>query len=402
MYILILFFSFFNLTENDNIYDGQRQLMALVNIIKDVEYEYFDVTSNIMSNDLSENFETSKLESLLKDIYVVSENLETFTSTKKINIEKIRPKTEFDEIRQITLKNFSSIRKMLLSIDKSDSTINLLRFVKYVQTIKLLNQEIIKYRENVGTNYTPTPPKKNQMKDSKAFESTLGADGISNDQWIDILKSRSGSKTSDLIRLKSRQNNLMLIELKNNEKSIVKAGEIERIEVKTNLVNGIRYTYSDFPPDQLSLNYSTDKAFVEGLIRWMIYINAGNKVKLESILAIQKKFNYINNSWIREPKDSVLTYNNRTIKDKFSNSIDFFINEYHLNSKYQVDQIHISDSIINFYGKDSSTSDLEKMISLITIKKNTGNLFKQIKHIINQMKDGSINFTTIDMGLNKY
>jgi len=289
MYILILFFSFFNLTENDNIYDGQRQLMALVNIIKDVEYEYFDVTSNIMSNDLSENFETSKLESLLKDIYVVSENLETFTSTKKINIEKIRPKTEFDEIRQITLKNFSSIRKMLLSIDKSDSTINLLRFVKYVQTIKLLNQEIIKYRENVGTNYTPTPPKKNQMKDSKAFESTLGADGISNDQWIDILKSRSGSKTSDLIRLKSRQNNLMLIELKNNEKSIVKAGEIERIEVKTNLVNGIRYTYSDFPPDQLSLNYSTDKAFVEGLIRWMIYINAGNKVKLESILAIQKK-----------------------------------------------------------------------------------------------------------------
>jgi len=98
----------------------------------------------------------------------------------------------------------------------------------------------------------------------------------------------------------------------------------------------------------------------------------------------------------------VLTYNNRTIKDKFSNSIDFFINEYHLNSKYQVDQIHISDSIINFYGKDSSTSDLEKMISLITIKKNTGNLFKQIKHIINQMKDGSINFTTIDMGLNKY
>ena len=402
MHILILFFSFFNLTENDNIYDGQRQLMALVNIIKDVEYEYFDVTSNIMSNDLSENFETSKLESLLKDIYVVSENLETFTSTKKINIEKIRPKTEFDEIRQITLKNFSSIRKMLLSIDKSDSTINLLRFVKYVQTIKLLNQEIIKYRENVGTNYTPTPPKKNQMKDSKAFESTLGADGISNDQWIDILKSRSGSKTSDLIRLKSRQNNLMLIELKNNEKSIVKAGEIERIEVKTNLVNGIRYTYSDFPPDQLSLNYSTDKAFVEGLIRWMIYINAGNKVKLESILAIQKKFNYINNSWIREPKDSVLTYNNRTIKDKFSNSIDFFINEYHLNSKYQVDQIHISDSIINFYGKDSSTSDLEKMISLITIKKNTGNLFKQIKHIINQMKDGSINFTTIDMGLNKY
>lgn len=147
--------------------------------------------------------------------------------------------------------------------------------------------QIIGFRENNGN-----PSKlengflSKKLSESELFEKSIGADGLTNGQWMKITERGGGPDAWDKIGNTRKANQKIIFEHGKEIRAIVTVGDLETMENSSNIVDGRVYRYFYDSPDQLSVLFSNDKEYIEGIINWIIYINSGNPVKLSEMFRV--------------------------------------------------------------------------------------------------------------------
>ena len=270
------------------VYKKKPEGSIIVKAIDDLGYKYYSVTDSLMTDELNANFYSGKLPRLLlEDTYQMSEYIINAISGKENLLKSNKKEISFYEIRKNTLLNFKEASNKLTNNKEALLFLNWNRFLNAIAYVDAYCDEIILFRNDMGNPYMPKQSNINKYKsDSKIFEESIGADGITNKQWMKIMERGGGPGAHDRIRLTGRKNQEALIKLKKKERASIKVGNLEKIKTTSSTIDGLTYMYSSFPPKQLSFLYSNDNELVKGFVDWIIYINSGNSVKLSEILRV--------------------------------------------------------------------------------------------------------------------
>lgn len=84
---------------------------------------------------------------------------------------------------------------------------------------------------------------------------------------LEIMEWGGGRTATEELRAMGRKNQAVLIELKKKERALVKTGAVKQVKVYIDTVDGVRYSYADFPPEKWSFLYSPDAELTTELIR---------------------------------------------------------------------------------------------------------------------------------------
>ena len=376
---------------------------AMVKMVDSLGYKYYGVTDSIMDQKLNNKFHSSKLKLLLVGMYEMSETITQSISQnrtrKKLNIEN----ATFYEIRKGTLLN---LKKSSNNLAENENVLLFLDFNTFIESINSANaycDEIISFRRNIGNLYIPTNPFiKGARNLSEMFEQSRGADGLTDEQWLNIMKAGGGSTAPDLIRTTSRKNQNRFIKLKKRERATVESGEIQRIETFSNTVDGDIYIYQSFPPEQISFLYTSDNELVKGLVNWLIFINSGNSIELSEMFRVGT------NESSNSDKSQLLSEQlKRDIKDKNQNNISLeFVKGYFNNinfSNIKIEEVKLENNQITFFGQLANRRHLEEKLKPIFIIENiNGDLLERLKFNINQMRKGLNEYNDSIMDLSRY
>tara|TARA_B100001179_G_scaffold230179_1_gene217262 strand:+ start:377 stop:1570 length:1194 start_codon:yes stop_codon:yes gene_type:complete len=394
---IILLISLFSLVDSNLLFAAHRQSDSknpLINLISTLEHNYFDITENLLNEELEANFELSRLKILLNDFHQVSEViLQSISAADQTRV--LKENSSFNQIRQLTLLNLREIENKLIQLEARSTSYNLINLLKSVELANTYCEEIIRYREHINNPYFAKASLIKKVRKSKMLEERLGADGITNNQWQKIMTSGVGSQAPDLIRQINRQNQDLLIQFKKEEKAIVKTGTLEEVVTNTNVVDGLIYTYSDFPPDKLSYIYSSDSFLIQGLISWLVYINSGTKVLLSELfhsrLDEQRLLKELN------LKSATTNTIHRSIKNENQDEIWLELNSSILKNKYfseiKIDRVSIEKENIIFYSQENA---------ILSLNNRSGNLLEQIKAQINNQRQLEYQMNSFNIQLSTY
>lgn len=373
---------------------------GMVNMIDDLGYKFFGVTDSIMNEDLTTKFQSSKLKLLLKTSYEVSEVMIQTIQENKDNISLHTAPISYYELRRNTLFN---LNRLSVAFNKNNSNIleypNLLSITKSIRLLNSLCDEIISYRRSLGIPYIPKIQSKKQDESSATiFNQKRGADGLTHEQWMLIMEGGGGKQAPDIIRLTNRENQKEYIKLKKQNRDIVEAGGIQEIKTFTNFVNGDIYIYRNFPPEQLSIFYSSDNELIKGLVNWILYINAGNNTELSNIFRVTTNENFERN------KNQLMSFQfNRKVEDANQNQItvEFYPKNIKI-SDMTIEQVRMDENSIDFLGQINNTKLEDGLRPLLKIRTVNGDLLNRMKLNVNQMREGLHNYNESIMNLNKY
>ena len=394
---IILLISLISLVGSNLLFAAHRQSDSknpLINLISTLEHNYFDITENLLNEELEANFELSRLKILLNDFHQVSEViLQSISAADQTRV--LKENSSFNQIRQLTLLNLKEIENKLIQLEARSASYNLINLLKSVELANTYCEEIVRYREHINNPYFAKASLIKKVRKSKMLEERLGADGITNNQWQKIMTSGVGSQAPDLIRQINRQNQDLLIQFKKEEKAIVKTGTLEEVVTNTNVVDGLIYTYSDFPPDKLSYIYSSDSFLIQGLISWLVYINSGTKVLLSELfhsrLDEQRLLKELN------LKSATTNTIHRSIKNENQDEIWLELNSSILKNKYfseiKIDRVSIEKENIIFYSQENA---------ILSLNNRSGNLLEQIKAQINNQRQLEYQMNSFNIQLNTY
>ena len=394
---IILLISLISLVGSNLLFAAHRQSDSknpLINLISTLEHNYFDITENLLNEELEANFELSRLKILLNDFHQVSEViLQSISAADQTRV--LKENSSFNQIRQLTLLNLKEIESKLIQLEARSASYNLINLLKLVELANTYCEEIVRYREHINNPYFAKASLIKKVRKSKMLEERLGADGITNNQWQKIMTSGVGSQAPDLIRQINRQNQDLLIQFKKEEKAIVKTGTLEEVVTNTNVVDGLIYTYSDFPPDKLSYIYSSDSFLIQGLISWLVYINSGTKVLLSELfhsrLDEQRLLKELN------LKSATTNTIHRSIKNENQDEIWLELNSSILKNKYfseiKIDRVSIEKENIIFYSQENA---------ILSLNNRSGNLLEQIKAQINNQRQLEYQMNSFNIQLNTY
>ena len=394
---IILLISLISLVGSNLLFAAHRQSDSknpLINLISTLEHNYFDITENLLNEELEANFELSRLKFLLNDFHQVTEVILQSISTAD-QTRVLKENSSFNQIRQLTLLNLKEIESKLIQLEARSASYNLINLLKLVELANTYCEEIVRYREHINNPYFAKASLIKKVRKSKMLEERLGADGITNNQWQKIMTSGVGSQAPDLIRQINRQNQDLLIQFKKEEKAIVKTGTLEEVVTNTNVVDGLIYTYSDFPPDKLSYIYSSDSFLIQGLISWLVYINSGTKVLLSELfhsrLDEQRLLKELN------LKSATTNTIHRSIKNENQDEIWLELNSSILKNKYfseiKIDRVSIEKENIIFYSQENA---------ILSLNNRSGNLLEQIKAQINNQRQPEYQMNSFNIQLNTY
>ena len=394
---IILLISLISLVGSNLLFAAYRQSDSknpLINLISTLEHNYFDITENLLNEELEANFELSRLKILLNDFHQVSEViLQSISAADQTRV--LKENSSFNQIRQLTLLNLKEIESKLIQLEARSTSYNLINLLKSVELANTYCEEIIRYREHINNPYFAKASLIKKVRKSKMLEERLGADGITNNQWQKIMTSGVGSQAPDLIRQINRQNQDLLIQFKKEEKAIVKTGTLEEVVTNTNVVDGLIYTYSDFPPDKLSYIYSSDSFLIQGLISWLVYINSGTKVLLSELfhsrLDEQRLLKELN------LKSATTNTIHRSIKNENQDEIWLELNSSILKNKYfseiKIDRVSIEKENIIFYSQENA---------ILSLNNRSGDLLEQIKAQINNQRQLEYQMNSFNIQLSTY
>ena len=394
---IILLISLISLVGSNLLFAAHRQSDSknpLINLISTLEHNYFDITENLLNEELEANFELSRLKILLNDFHQVSEViLQSISAADQTRV--LKENSSFNQIRQLTLLNLKEIESKLIQLEARSTSYNLINLLKSVELANNYCEEIIRYREHINNPYFAKASLIKKVRKSKMLEERLGADGITNNQWQKIMTSGVGSQAPDLIRQINRQNQDLLIQFKKEEKAIVKTGTLEEVVTNTNVVDGLIYTYSDFPPDKLSYIYSSDSFLIQGLISWLVYINSGTKVLLSELfhsrLDEQRLLKELN------LKSATTNTIHRSIKNENQDEIWLELNSSILKNKYfseiKIDRVSIEKENIIFYSQENA---------ILSLNNRSGDLLEQIKAQINNQRQLEYQMNSFNIQLSTY
>ena len=394
---IILLISLISLVGSNLLFAAYRQSDSknpLIKLISTLEHNYFDITENLLNEELEANFELSRLKILLNDFHQVSEViLQSISAADQTRV--LKENSSFNQIRQLTLLNLKEIESKLIQLEARSASYNLINLLKLVELANTYCEEIVRYREHINNPYFAKASLIKKVRKSKMLEERLGADGITNNQWQKIMTSGVGSQAPDLIRQINRQNQDLLIQFKKEEKAIVKTGTLEEVVTNTNVVDGLIYTYSDFPPDKLSYIYSSDSFLIQGLISWLVYINSGTKVLLSELfhsrLDEQRLLKELN------LKSATTNTIHRSIKNENQDEIWLELNSSILKNKYfseiKIDRVSIEKENIIFYSQKNA---------ILSLNNRSGNLLEQIKAQINNQRQLEYQMNSFNIQLNTY
>ena len=394
---IILLISLISLVGSNLLFAAHRQSDSknpLINLISTLEHNYFDITENLLNEELEANFELSRLKILLNDFHQVSEViLQSISAADQTRV--LKENSSFNQIRQLTLLNLKEIESKLIQLEARSASYNLINLLKLVELANTYCEEIVRYREHINNPYFAKASLIKKVRKSKMLEERLGADGITNNQWQKIMTSGVGSQAPDLIRQINRQNQDLLIQFKKEEKAIVKTGALEEVVTNTHVVDGLIYTYSDFPPDKLSYIYSSDSFLIQGLISWLVYINSGTKVLLSELfhsrLDEQRLLKELN------LKSATTNTIHRSIKNENQDEIWLELNSSILKNKYfseiKIDRVSIEKENIIFYSQENA---------ILSLNNRSGDLLEQIKAKINNQRQPEYQMNSFNIQLNTY
>ena len=394
---IILLISLISLVGSNLLFAAHRQSDSknpLINLISTLEHNYFDITENLLNEELEANFELSRLKILLNDFHQVSEViLQSISAADQTRV--LKENSSFNQIRQLTLLNLKEIESKLIQLEAHSASYNLINLLKLVELANTYCEEIVRYREHINNPYFAKASLIKKVRKSKMLEERLGADGITNNQWQKIMTSGVGSQAPDLIRQINRQNQDLLIQFKKEEKAIVKTGTLEEVVTNTNVVDGLIYTYSDFPPDKLSYIYSSDSFLIQGLISWLVYINSGTKVLLSELfhsrLDEQRLLKELN------LKSATTNTIHRSIKNENQDEIWLELNSSILKNKYfseiKIDRVSIEKENIIFYSQENA---------ILSLNNRSGDLLEQIKAQINNQRQLEYQMNSFNIQLSTY
>ena len=394
---IILLISLISLVGSNLLFAAYRQSDSknpLIKLISTLEHNYFDITENLLNEELEANFELSRLKFLLNDFHQVTEVILQSISTAD-QTRVLKENSSFNQIRQLTLLNLKEIESKLIQLEARSTSYNLINLLKSVELANTYCEEIIRYREHINNPYFAKASLIKKVRKSKMLEERLGADGITNNQWQKIMTSGVGSQAPDLIRQINRQNQDLLIQFKKEEKAIVKTGALEEVVTNTHVVDGLIYTYSDFPPDKLSYIYSSDSFLIQGLISWLVYINSGTKVLLSELfhsrLDEQRLLKELN------LKSATTNTIHRSIKNENQDEIWLELNSSILKNKYfseiKIDRVSIEKENIIFYSQENA---------ILSLNNRSGDLLEQIKAQINNQRQLEYQMNSFNIQLSTY
>ena len=394
---IILLISLISLVGSNLLFAAYRQSDSknpLIKLISTLEHNYFDITENLLNEELEANFELSRLKILLNDFHQVSEViLQSISAADQTRV--LKENSSFNQIRQLTLLNLKEIESKLIQLEAHSASYNLINLLKLVELANTYCEEIVRYREHINNPYFAKASLIKKVRKSKMLEERLGADGITNNQWQKIMTSGVGSQAPDLIRQINRQNQDLLIQFKKEEKAIVKTGALEEVVTNTHVVDGLIYTYSDFPPDKLSYIYSSDSFLIQGLISWLVYINSGTKVLLSELfhsrLDEQRLLKELN------LKSATTNTIHRSIKNENQDEIWLELNSSILKNKYfseiKIDRVSIEKENIIFYSQENA---------ILSLNNKSGDLLEQIKAQINNQRQPEYQMNLFNIQLSTY
>ena len=394
---IILLISLISLVGSNLLFAAYRQSDSknpLINLISTLEHNYFDITENLLNEELEANFELSRLKFLLNDFHQVTEVILQSISTAD-QTRVLKENSSFNQIRQLTLLNLKEIESKLIQLEARSASYNLINLLKLVELANTYCEEIVRYREHINNPYFAKASLIKKVRKSKMLEERLGADGITNNQWQKIMTSGVGSQAPDLIRQINRQNQDLLIQFKKEEKAIVKTGALEEVVTNTHVVDGLIYTYSDFPPDKLSYIYSSDSFLIQGLISWLVYINSGTKVLLSELfhsrLDEQRLLKELN------LKSATTNTIHRSIKNENQDEIWLELNSSILKNKsfseIRIDRVSIEKENIIFYSQENA---------ILSLNNRSGDLLEQIKAQINNQRQLEYQMNSFNIQLSTY
>ena len=394
---IILLISLISLVGSNLLFAAYRQSDSknpLIKLISTLEHNYFDITENLLNEELEAKFELSRLKFLLNDFHQVTEViLQSISAADQTRV--LKENSSFNQIRQLTLLNLKEIESKLIQLEASLTSYNLINLLKLVELANTYCEEIVRYREHINNPYFAKASLIKKVRKSKMLEERLGADGITNNQWQKIMTSGVGSQAPDLIRQINRQNQDLLIQFKKEEKAIVKTGALEEVVTNTHVVDGLIYTYSDFPPDKLSYIYSSDSFLIQGLISWLVYINSGTKVLLSELfhsrLDEQRLLKELN------LKSATTNTIHRSIKNENQDEIWLELNSSILKNKYfseiRIDRVSIEKENIIFYSQENA---------ILSLNNKSGDLLEQIKAQINNQRQPEYQMNSFNIQLSTY
>ncbi|WP_037314212.1 hypothetical protein [Salegentibacter sp. Hel_I_6] len=377
---------------------NQSEQNGITRIIDSLGYAYFDITDQLITEELDNNFESSKLQLLLFEMYKVSENIFESVSGNKIAPKSFTISTTFNELRESTLLKLK--RSSQRSLENKDILLYL-DFNNFIQNINYARGfylEIIDYRRTLGRPYISRISSINtELNSVKNFEENRGADGLTDKQWLKIMAGGGGAGAADLLRSTNRINQKAWIKEKKRNRATIEVGEIENIESFSNILNGDVYLYNDFAPEQLSFLYTPDNEIVEGLTRWILYVNSGNHIKISQIFRVGA-------NWTFKDAEGELY---REIVEESENKIRLEFSSEFLNdegfSNFMIENVKLEKNEITFFSRIIEKNKIIKELTpIFTITNIKGNLLDKIKMNINQMRNGVNSYNESLMNLNRY
>ena len=382
--------------------------IVMAKIIDELGYKYYWATDSLLNDELRYRFSSSNLPRLLlKGVYQMSENIINYTSENKTKPELKLEEMSFEDFRKNTLLNLKEASSILIKNEEASLFLNWDLFMKPIAFSDTYCDQIILFRENIGN---PVKIKNDfigqKLYKSKIFEESLGADGLTNSQWMKIMERGGGRYAWDKIRITNRDNQKILVELRKEERATVTVGNLETIDLSSNIVDGLSYTYFHAPPEQLSFLFSNDNELIEGIINWIIHINSGNPVNLSEMFRVGLDIIIT----LDTNEDQSLVHESyRDIIDKEENKVRLeFSEKYFDKTKFYditINEVHINDNTqIEFFGKLNRIDKISQkpQQTIFLLKNIKGDLLDRIKVNINQMREGLNEYDDSIMNLWKY
>lgn len=382
--------------------------IVMAKMVDELGYKYYWATDSLLNDELRYMFNSNNLPRLLlKGVYQMSENIINHTLGNKMKPELKLEEMSFEDFRKNTLLNLKEASSILIKNAEASLFLNLGLFMKFIAFSDTYCDQIILFRENIGNpfklknDFIEQKPYK-----SKMFDQSLGADGLTNRQWMKIMERGGGPDPFKKIIRTKRINQKIIRELKKEERATVTVGNLETIELSSNIVDGLTYTYFHYPPKQLSFLFSNDKELIEGIINWIIYINSGNPVKLSEMFRVGLDINITLDT---NEDQSLVRDRYRDIVDKEENKVRLeFLEKYFDKTKFSditIKEVHINNNTqIEFLGKSNRKDNLSQkpQQTIILLKNIEGDLLDRIKVNINQMRKDLNEYDDSIMNLRKY
>lgn len=356
--------------------------------VDELGYKYYWTTEDLLDNQLRESYNSTNTPRLLvRSLYILSQVVVNSVSEQKRDKNNIMNAMSFDDMRKQTLMNLEATSKSLIKVEEISQLPDWKDFGNILSVAGDFCEQVISYRNIRGNLFRLGSAKGNNTDLAGEFEETLGADGLTNEQWIKL--SQMGGSAPDLMRQQARTNTAIIVEMRKAQRGIVDVGDLEQIGLYSNTIEGYRYTYFGNPPKQLSFIFSTDYEFVIGLINWIIYINSGNPVSLDKILGLEKDFG--NNLGIELNELLGKDKNYRDIIDSQGDSIKLEINKkYFKTAKFSSIQIvkvlinKTNSNQIEFIGNSLDVNGNIEVseLKIITLKRISGNLLNKVRNNI--------------------